>query len=303
MDDQLLKLFEVAERLHTRTERIDHGLTALNSRVELQEPWLPDSGSAHSEPEYYLAAFLYNFLPSRVLLDVGANEGEYTRVVADAGYRVFSFEPFPEAYQKLKARFAGRENVTTFDFALGATEATLPFYVATESGEEQRGDASLYNTFRPHFVRENVTFERQLEVPVRTLHSVVLSDEVPADIGLLKIDTEGYDLEVINGLGPVRPVVVQTEFWGKEFVFVREESKGDQLANSEVVIETMRKLGYHWNMVIFRIEGERFVRFATNLAEAPHRAWGNLLFFREHPIFFEAFRWCQLSLPRFQRSL
>ena len=238
-----------------------------------------------------------------MLLDAGANEGEYTQVVADAGYRVFSFEPFPEAYRKLAARFAGHRNVTTFNFALGATEATLPFYVATESGKEQRGDASLYNTLRPHFVRENVTFEKQLEVPVRTLHSLISSGEVPAKIDFLKIDTEGYDLEVITGLGPIRPAVVQSEFWGKGFVFVRDEPEGDRLANSEVVIETMRKFGYHWNLVIFRIEVQRFVRFATNLAEAPGQAWGNLLFFREHAIFLEAFRWCQLSLPRFQGSL
>jgi FkbM family methyltransferase len=300
VDDQLLKLLETVERLHLRM---------LDGRPEIPEIRgdfaAQRSGDrfVHTEPEFYLASFLYNFLPNRVLLDVGANEGEYTQVAADAGYRVFSFEPFPEAYRKLEARFAGRENVTTFNFALGATEGMLPFYLATESGQEQRGDASLYNTFRPHFIRENITFEKQLEVPVRTLHSLILSGEVPAAIDLLKIDTEGYDLEVISGLGPIRPAIVQSEFWGKGFIFVRQEPQQESLANSGVVIETMRKFGYHWNLGIFRIEGESRVRFATNLAEAPHQAWGNLLFFREHAIFFEAFRWCQTSLPQFKVSL
>jgi len=296
-DDELLKLLEAVERLHVRT--LSGGLQVADMPANLAARRFEDR-FAHSEPEYYLAAFLYNFLPNRVLLDVGANEGEYTQVTADAGYRVFAFEPFPEAYRKLEARFAGRENVAAFNFALGAAETTLPFYVAVESGEEQRGDVSLYGTFRPHFIRQNVNFEKQLEVPVRTLHSLILSGEVPAEIDFLKIDTEGYDFEVISGLGPVRPAVVQSEFWGKGFVFVREERQDEQLANSELVIRTMRGLGYHWNLVIFRVEGESLIRFAANLAEAPHQAWGNLLFFREHALFLEAFRWCQTSLGQFQ---
>ncbi|MBW0001429.1 MAG: FkbM family methyltransferase, partial [Verrucomicrobia bacterium] len=128
-DDELLKLLEAVERLHVRT--LSGGLQVADMPANLAARRFEDR-FAHSEPEYYLAAFLYNFLPNRVLLDVGANEGEYTQVTADAGYRVFAFEPFPEAYRKLEARFAGRENVAAFNFALGAAETTLPFYVAVE---------------------------------------------------------------------------------------------------------------------------------------------------------------------------
>jgi FkbM family methyltransferase len=47
---------------------------------------------------------LYNFLPNRVLLDVGANVRDFTQVVSDSGYRVYSFEPFPATFERLKAR-------------------------------------------------------------------------------------------------------------------------------------------------------------------------------------------------------
>jgi hypothetical protein len=52
---------------------------------------------------------------------------------------------------------------------------------------------------------------------------------------------------------------------------------------------------------VFRVEAKNYVRFATNLADAPKAAWGNMLFFRDHNLFLEALRWCQ-ALPRFQAS-
>ena len=53
---------------------------------------------------------------------------------------------------------------------------------------------------------------------------------------------------------------------------------------------------------MFRVEAKNYVRFATNLADAPKAAWGNMLFFRDHNLFLEALRWCQGALTRFQAS-
>ncbi|HEY0790885.1 MAG TPA: FkbM family methyltransferase [Chthoniobacterales bacterium] len=281
----------------------EQGMARYHERLTLTEPWLPEEALAHSEPEYYLAAFLYSFLPNRVAVDVGANQGDFMQVAADAGYEVFSFEPFPAAFQKLRARSSGRKNVKVFNFALGSVETSLPLHVATESGIDLRGDASLYNTFRPHFVRDNIQFDSTVEVPVRTISALVEAGEIPAAIDFLKVDTEGFDLEVIKGLGDLRPQIVQTEFWGKGFVFVRNEPDPTLLVNSREVIENMRGRGYLWNLVVFRVEGSEFVRLATNLAEAPPRTWGNILFFREHAIYREGFRWAQGSLPRFQNPV
>jgi len=211
-----------------------------NELIVVSEPWLPEEHFVHSEPEYYLAAFLYNFLPNRVLLDAGANVGDFTDVVSSAGYRVYSFEPFPAAFDRLKTRMTSRSNVKTFNFALGSTETTLPLYVASESGEERRDDPSLYNTFRPHFVRESLSFAETVDVPVRTIESLVKGGELPEQIDFLKADTEGFDLEVIKGLGDIRPTVVQIEFWGDEFVFVRSAENRDSLVSSAEIICGLR---------------------------------------------------------------
>jgi FkbM family methyltransferase len=296
-EDELRKLEEHFTRLNLVVKSLEQ---RFNERLAISEPWLPEEHFVHSEPEYYLAAFLHNFLPNRVLLDVGANVGDFTEVVSDSGYHVYAFEPFPATFGRLKARMADRGNVKTFNVALGSTETTLPLYVASEPSDARQDDPSLYNTFRPHFVRESLVFAETVDVPVRTIESMVKSGEVPEQIDFLKVDTEGFDLEVVRGLGNIRPSVVQTEFWGDDFLFVRDETNRENFASSAEIISELRNRDFFWNIIVFRMDAESFVRFGTNLASAPKKAWGNMLFFRDHNLFLEALRWCQGALPRFQ---
>jgi hypothetical protein len=149
-------------------------------------------------------------------------------------------------------------------------------------------------------VRENMAFADTVDVPVRTIISLVKDGELPDQIDFLKVDTEGFDLEVIKGLGDLRPAVVQTEFWGDDFLFVRNEKNRENFVSSTEIIRQMRKRDYFWNIIVFRMEAENYVRFGTNLASAPKMAWGNMLFFRDHNLFLEAMRWCRGALPRFQ---
>jgi FkbM family methyltransferase len=290
------------EELRKLEEHLQRFGELFHERILISEPWLPREHLAHSGPEYYLAAFLYNFLPNQVLLDVGANAGDFAEVVSDSGYQVYCFEPCPATFARLKTRMANRGNVKTLNFALGSTETTLLLYVASESSEQRRGDPSLYNTFRPHFVREGLAFAETVEVPVRTIESLVKGGELPGQIDFLKVDTEGFDLEVIKGLGNIRPAVVQTEFRGDEIVFVRNEENRQNLISSVETVREMRNRNYFWSIIVFRTEAENCVRFGTNLASAPKNAWGNMLFFRDHSLFLEALRWCQGVLPRFQAS-
>jgi hypothetical protein len=93
--------------------------------------------------------------------------------------------------------------------------------------------------------------------------------------------------------------LVQTEFWGDDFLFVRNEKNRENFVSSNEIIREMRKRDYFWNIIVFRMEAESCVRFGANLASAPKRAWGNMLFFLHHNLFLEALLWCQGTLPRF----
>jgi hypothetical protein len=135
-------------------------------------------------------------------------------------------------------------------------------------------------------------------VPVRTVSSLVSEGALPPDIGILKIDTEGFDLEVIRGLETHAPTVVLTEFWGEDFLFARHQTGSSRPVSATDIIAEMRQRKYHWHLIFFRIEGEYVIRLASSFANAPRKAWGNIVFFCNYQIFQEAFTWCRAALPR-----
>jgi FkbM family methyltransferase len=301
VESELSKIWRALSEERDAVRRRDLELNKRNLLLELGIPWLSDDPSLADDPEFLLMAYLYGVLPSRIAIDVGANEGRLSKILLQTGYRVFAFEPYPPVLEKLRETLGGNPEMTIFDCALGSQDTKLPLHVATVEKNVSIGDGSLYNTFRPHFVSEGVEFASQIDVNVRTLSSLVEEGALPDRISLLKIDTEGFDLEVIRGMGNLRPTVVQAEFWGDEFLFVRYEGESRPVSSGEIISE-MRSRGYWWNLIIFRIEGEYDIRFTSNLANAPMRAWGNILFFEDFNLFSMAYRWCQAALPRLQEA-
>ena len=288
--------------VHNQLNRADARLETTELYDRLATPWLPKEEKLDDNPEFLLLAHLVNFFPRPVALDVGANEGALSEVLLDAGYEVYAFEPYPPAMKKLAGHLGARPRLHLMEMALGSEDTTLALHIA-EGGLETTGDdPSVYNTFRPHFVGEEVSFTSQVEVPVRSLSSLVIKKEIPSDFPVLKIDTEGFDLEVIRGLGKLQPQVVQTEFWGEDFLFVKDQPNDSKLVLAKQIIEEMRSRDYRWNLIMFRIEGEPAIRFTANLATAPKHSWGNLFFFKDFRVFEEAYRWTSAALPRLQSA-
>jgi FkbM family methyltransferase len=274
------------------------GISALDQRIQLQSPWKPEDKNLAADPEFGLMGMLYSFVPSRIALDVGANTGRVSKVLLDAGFVVYAFEPFPTTYDQLAKSFRKTPNFKGFPFALGSQDGVLPLHI-TSGCTETSGDPSLYNSFRPHSFPEGLKWESAVEVPVRTIESLVKQGEVPKDIGLLKIDTEGYDLEVIRGMGELRPPIVLAEFWGDEFVFAKDRDPEAPDHPARLLVE-MNRLAYWWSLTIYRINElgqNNTARFTANTRSVPKNAWGNTFFFRSYEPFIQAFRWCSLVLP------
>ena len=55
---------------------------------------------------------------------------------------------------------------------------------------------------------EGLAFRETVPVTVRKLASLHREDIVPAEVSYVKVDTEGYDLEVIKGMEDYRYPVV-----------------------------------------------------------------------------------------------
>ncbi len=245
-------------------------------------------------PEISLLQYLRAYLPTATAIDIGANVGEVSAMLLSAGYRVFAFEPMPETYERLCQRF---ESVPTgfksFPVAVGAADGTTSFYSVEVADKElsksMDTDLSVYGTTVKHAVPDGMEYSAPIEVKVRSLKSLHSSGELPADISILKIDTEGGDLEVIRGMGTAKYAVIVSEFWDAEHYF----SNGEFGLLSDTVAQ-LRARGYNWHIVIYRPHGEAYLepRFYCNIDQSVRGSWGNAIFFRDYDVFKEALKWC-----------
>jgi len=145
-----------------------------------------------------------------IILDVGANTGDWT----DAAHsewpraRIFAIEPSLPAYSKLCKRMEKIDNVSSWKLALGEVcgEATL---FSNESGSEL---SSLRQRHLEHF---GVSLSLTEEVALSTLDDFVMDNGIPA-VDVLKIDVEGYEMEVLRGGEEVFKKVKVVQFeWGE----------------------------------------------------------------------------------------
>jgi FkbM family methyltransferase len=134
-------------------------------------------------------------------LDVGANTGQFAHDL-----RVFykgdliSFEPVSAAFLRLASTASRDPRWKVYQFALGSQNSTQTINVYRRTEMSSLLKANAYCTGR---YGESVATTGQEVVPVRRLDDVL--DEVAPDHTrrrvFLKMDTQGYDLEVFKGLG------------------------------------------------------------------------------------------------------
>lgn len=137
-----------------------------------------------------------------VVFDVGAHHGESLHHFADlvpAQFRYFGFEPNPESYAKLvTAAESIPERVvpTFFPFAVGAAHGAVDFQVTRASAVS--GVLKPEPELMTRVPTGDHKVERQIEVEQVSIDDVCFKYGLDK-IAILKIDTEGYDLEVLKG--------------------------------------------------------------------------------------------------------
>jgi FkbM family methyltransferase len=130
--------------------------------------------------------------PNVLCFDVGANIGEKSEALLQAGARVVAFEPNLLVIPELRSRCNHHKNWTLVETALGKDAG-----IATLYARESSGQSSLMQEWEGKTI---ATYH----VPVVTLDSAIKCFGLPA---YCKIDVEGWELEVLRGLTNPIPLV------------------------------------------------------------------------------------------------
>ncbi|MFI5429207.1 FkbM family methyltransferase [Aeromicrobium sp. UC242_57] len=133
------------------------------------------------------------------MLDIGANVGQFGRMVRTAGFggRIISVEPLATAYRQLSRRAAADPQWQCISSAVGAAPGATQINVSANSYS-----SSLLTMTRQHLAAdpESHVIGTQ-DVDVVTVADLVAAHEVEPARTLLKIDTQGYEQQVIDGAG------------------------------------------------------------------------------------------------------
>ena len=147
-----------------------------------------------------LSAML-SFHKINLIFDVGANVGQYGRELrGPIGYRgrIISFEPMKAAHSAL-VRLAATDRLWDIAprAAIGAKNGTTMINVSSNSVS-----SSILPMLKSHAdaAPESRYFASE-EVPLATLDKLAVPYFRDDSVAFLKIDTQGYELEVLKGAG------------------------------------------------------------------------------------------------------
>jgi len=132
------------------------------------------------------------------VLDIGANVGQFAEQTrSDLGYanRIISFEPLNSAYKVLKEKAEKDPNWETLNYALGDTEGNQEINVARNSYS-----SSLLDMLPSHVksAPDSKYIGKEL-IEVKRLDSVFGELCKPTDRIYMKIDTQGFESQVLSG--------------------------------------------------------------------------------------------------------
>jgi len=141
-----------------------------------------------------------------VAVDIGANVGVYSYILARLGASVEAFEPVPACADQIAAY--GSPNIKVHRVALSATPGTRELRIPLTAGRLRETRATLEPISGP---------ARSIGVATATLDSFCFRD-----VSFMKVDVEGHELDALRGavdtITRTRPVLlIEVEQWRLSF--------------------------------------------------------------------------------------
>ncbi|MFH8798570.1 FkbM family methyltransferase [Streptomyces sp. NPDC017936] len=134
------------------------------------------------------------------VFDVGANTGQYARRLRGLGYggRIVSFEPAPETFARLEEAAADDPDWRVYPCALGRENTAAALHTGWKTMNSLLAPSAYGKGRYARFATTDTA-----RIPVRRLDEIMdeALEGLTAPCPYLKMDTQGYDLEVFAGAG------------------------------------------------------------------------------------------------------
>lgn len=139
--------------------------------------------------------------------DIGAHVGDRTDSYRRLGASVVVVEPQPALHRALRLLFRNDPGVTLHRAAVGAEKGKVRFYVNSANPMTSTAARPLIEAAPQDPAWSDQVWDQHIETEVITLDALITRHGKPA---LVKIDVEGFEVEVLRGLAlPIATVVFE----------------------------------------------------------------------------------------------
>ena len=143
-----------------------------------------------------------NELDIEKIVDIGAHKGEFLENVMkiEKINSFYAFEPQKNIFNDLQEKFSKNKKVTLFNYAMDEEIAKKKIKInklSMKSSLAEVNEKSLYLKFLNFLLLSKSSFEDEYEIQTNTVDKIF--DGISLQKTLLKIDVEGFEMNVIKG--------------------------------------------------------------------------------------------------------
>lgn len=142
--------------------------------------------------------------PGDLCFDIGAHLGDRVRAWSRLGARVIALEPHPGMMSWLRRRYGHQPHITLIEQAVGAAAGTTTLWVSRRTPSVSTISQEWLTAVQTNRRFAGVRWDEQILVTVTTLDALISQYGEPA---FCKIDVEGAELEVLQGLSQALPAL------------------------------------------------------------------------------------------------